>query len=130
MKSLCIRILFLLTILPSNAQVEGVIVNKNLEPIQYANIWNLDRSAGATTTIEGKYRVEKANDSDTLFINASSYYPLQSIYKDSFFLEPIIPATHELIVYAVRITLHPLVGAHVEHLYFNPGNTPYMIARH
>lgn len=130
MKLLCIRILFLLTILPSNAQVEGVIVNKNLEPIQYANIWNLDGSAGATTTIEGKYRVEKANDSDTLFINASGYYPLQSVYKDTLFLEPIISATDELIVYAERITLHTLGGAHVENLYFNPGNTPYMMARH
>lgn len=111
------------------AQVSGVVVDAQKIPILYTNIWNEDASAGATTDIEGKFYIEKGLPTDTLVYNASGFYPLRDIARDTIVLQDIDYTSDELLVYAEKTIKHTLGNAHVENLFFNPDNTPYMMAR-
>lgn len=110
-------------------QVQGVVVDNQKIPILYANIWNEDASDGATSNIEGKFIIEKGLATDTLIYNASGFYPLKDIARDTIVLHPIDYTSEELIVFAEKTIKHTIGTPHVENLFFNPGNTPYMMAR-
>lgn len=125
-----IKIVILLCFSYSIAQVEGVIVDPNKIPILYVNVWNEDASDGATSNIEGKFLLEKGLPTDSLIFNASGFYPLRDISRDTIVLQPIDYSTDELLVFAEGNILHTLGAPHVENLFFNPGNTPYMMARY
>lgn len=129
------KILFLFFFIPfctlAFAQREGVVVNEKKEPLAYANIWNTDASAGATSDEKGYFVVEKALPEDVFVVHAAGYQTqtVPAPTADTIIMQPQAQEPKGLLVLPEK-TLHHTVGdAHYENLYFNPGNLPWIYAR-
>lgn len=122
----------LLFAFPAYAQVGGTVVDgETNEPIHYANVWNNDASAGATTNVEGTFEVKKAVENDVFIVNASGYETLltKALEGDTIRLVKNHVMTDDLIVYPEKTLHHTIGDAHYENLYFNPGNIPWIYAK-
>ena len=122
---------FLVLSFESHAQMKGVIVSENLQPIAYANIWSMDGSAGATTTEDGSFTIEKATPQDQWIVNAAGYATkwVHAKDADTIKMQFMAQKPEGLLVLPEKSLHHTVGNAHYENLYFNPGNLPWMYAR-
>lgn len=114
------------------AQISGVVVDENKIPLFYANIWNKDGSAGATTNIEGKFTVEKATLNDSLVVSMSGFETkiLPAIENDTIQLISNFIADEGLVVYPEKSLRHTIGNAGFENFFFSPGNLPWIYTKY
>ena len=124
--------LFWFGCLSVQAQVNGVVVDEQNHPITYANVWNMDASAGATTKEDGSFKVEKATAKDEFVISAAGYETLftPAVEGDTIKMKLTYKKAEGLVVYPEKTLHHTIGNAHYENLYFNPGNIPWIYVRY
>lgn len=128
------KLYFLFLIFPSLffAQINGVVVDENNNPLFYANIWNKDQSAGATSNIEGKFLVEKATTKDELVISMAGFQTriVNAVENDTIILNFDWEPEGGLLVYPEKTLRHQLGESHMQNFFFSPGNAPWIFAKY
>ncbi len=115
-------------------QLSAVVVNEEKKPIAYANIWNMDASAGATSDSLGHFSIPFAENGEEIVLWAAGYeksfVPINA--SDTIVLIKIIREKNpdELVVYPEKTLHHTIGDAHFENFYFNPGNLPWAFAKY
>jgi len=113
------------------SQINGVVVDEDKQPLWYVNIWNKDLSAGATTDIEGKFKVEKANINDSLVLSLQGYESktVQALENDTIILKLIWEPEPGLLVYPEKSLKQVLGNSFMQNFFFSPGNTPWIFVK-
>jgi len=63
-KRLCF--LFILCNFSISAQIKGVVVDENNQPIPYVNIWVENENIGTTTEIDGTFKITNKEENKNL----------------------------------------------------------------
>lgn len=128
-----ITYLFLFLAYALNAQVEGVVVSDGGNPIHYANVWNTQGGGGATTNIEGGFKLLYARTGEECVISAPGFETQRIVIqqKDTIRLQSnFVDLSEELLVYPEKTLRHTIGNPFMENLFFNPGNTPWVYAKY
>jgi hypothetical protein len=66
-------LLFVLVSISVSAQIKGVVVDENNQPIPYVNIWVLNENIGTTTEDDGSFKIDLKDDNKDLIFSAIGF---------------------------------------------------------
>ena len=120
----------------ASSQISSILLDANTEkPIPYVNIFVEHELIGTTSDINGKFDLQIENSKVVVF--SAIGYEIKKIFSDSIsqftILNPSITELSEVIITAKKETKKLKIGKFKKskiNLYFNCGQTPWIIARY
>ena len=126
--------LWLLIILWSfsvSAQIKGVVVDENNNPIPYVNIWVENENIGTTSEQDGSFSLQLKSQEKNLIFSAIGYKKLISLFKEKIVLEKEIYKLDEVVIFNLKQTKELEIGDSKKINYSHlSGELPWIYAKY
>jgi hypothetical protein len=123
-------ILFFLFTFSISAQIKGVVVDENNNPIPYVNIWMENENIGTTSEENGSFQLNVSKDKNLIF-SAIGYKKSTTFFKEKIVLEKEFYKLDEVIIVNLKLTKELEIGdsKKINHSYLS-GELPWIYAKY